>query len=135
VADDTTWIARPEWAERERIRSFAGHPLLFRDEVLGVLAVFTRTPLDEDAFAWLRVFADHAAVAITHSRAFEEIRRLSEQLELENTYLREDARAVAGGIVGGSAPQLRGDHRGTKPRSGVTGAMLLPGGLPVLAIA
>jgi transcriptional regulator with GAF, ATPase, and Fis domain len=104
VADDTAWIARPEWALREGIRSFAGHPLLFRDEVLGVLAVFTRTPLDEDAFTWLRVFADHAAVAIAHSRAFEEIRRLGEQLALENTYLREDARAVAGGIIGGSAP-------------------------------
>ena len=104
VADDTAWIARPEWALSEGIRSFAGHPLLFRDEVLGVLAIVTRTPLDEDAFAWLRVFADHAAVAIAHSRAFEEIRRLGEQLALENAYLREDARAVAGGIIGGSAP-------------------------------
>jgi GAF domain len=56
--------ARPEWAEREGIRSFAGHPLLFRDEVPGMLAVFTRTPLDEDAFACLRVFANHATVAI-----------------------------------------------------------------------
>ena len=97
VAGDTTWIARPEWARREEIRSFAGHPLLFRDEVLGVLAVFTRTPLDEAAFAWLRVFADHAAVAIAHSRAFEEIRRLGERLALENSYLREDARTGAGG--------------------------------------
>ena len=104
VADDTAWIARPEWALREEIRSFAGHPLLFRDEVLGVLAVFTRTPLDEAAFAWLRVFADHAAVAIAHSRAFEEIRRLGERLALENSYLREDARAGAGGIIGASAP-------------------------------
>jgi transcriptional regulator with GAF, ATPase, and Fis domain len=103
VANDTAWIARPEWAEREGIRSFAGHPLLFRDEVVGVLAVFTRTPLDEDAFAWLRVFADHAAVAIAHSRAFGEISRLSEQLALENSGLREDARAAAGGIIGGSA--------------------------------
>jgi GAF domain-containing protein len=72
-----------------------------------VLAVFTRTPLDADAFAGLRVLADHNAVAIAHSRAFEEIRRLGEQLALENTYLREDARGAAGGIVGGSAPFRR----------------------------
>ena len=42
VADDTAWTDRP-WAEREGIRSFAAHPLLFRDEVLGVLSIFTRT--------------------------------------------------------------------------------------------
>src|SRR4029453_1693972 len=35
VAGNTTWIAHPEWAEREGIRSFAGQPLLFRGEVLG----------------------------------------------------------------------------------------------------
>jgi hypothetical protein len=34
-----------------------------------MLAVFTRRPLDEDAFAWLRVFADQAAVAIAHSHS------------------------------------------------------------------
>jgi len=44
VADDTAWTDRP-WAEREGIRSFAAHPLLFRDEVLGVLSIFTRTAL------------------------------------------------------------------------------------------
>jgi transcriptional regulator with GAF, ATPase, and Fis domain len=103
VAGNTTWIAHPEWAEREGIRSFAGQPLLFRGEVLGVLAVFSRTPLDAEAFAWLRVFADHAAVAIAHSRAFEEINRLSERLALENSSLREETRAAAGGIVGSGA--------------------------------
>src|SRR3954470_17121194 len=30
------WLAHPEWASREGICVFAGHPLLFRGEVLGV---------------------------------------------------------------------------------------------------
>src|SRR5712664_2279816 len=46
-------MVRPEWVQREGIRSFAGHPFIFRDRVLGVLATFTREPLDERAFGWL----------------------------------------------------------------------------------
>ena len=46
VEQDSAWIARPEWARAEGIRSFAGHPLVFRGEVLGVLAVFCRDVLD-----------------------------------------------------------------------------------------
>ena len=43
---DSSWIVEPEWAERERIRSFAGQPLIFRGEILGILAVFSRARLD-----------------------------------------------------------------------------------------
>jgi len=59
------------------------------------------------AIAWLRTFADHAAIAIAHARALRQIEQLKEQLELENTYLREDVRSDApDGIIGGS-PALR----------------------------
>ena len=52
-------------------------------------------------------FADHAAIAIAHARALRQIEQLKEQLELENTYLREDVRSDApDGIIGGS-PALR----------------------------
>jgi GAF domain-containing protein len=46
-APKNEWIARPGWAEREGIRAFAGYPLVFRRKTLGVLAVFSRLPLDE----------------------------------------------------------------------------------------
>lgn len=102
VSTDGEWIARPHWAAQEGIRSFAGQPLLFRDERLGVLAVFSRAALGEREFAALRVFADHAAVAIANARAFEEINRLRQQLELENTYLREEVNeALAFGTIVG----------------------------------
>ena len=73
VVSDSEHIARPEWVRREGIRSFAGHPFIFRGKVLGVLATFTREPLDERAFGWLGMFADQAAVAIANARAFEEL--------------------------------------------------------------
>ena len=104
VAEDPGWIARPEWLREEQIRSFGGQPLVFRDERLGVLGVFSRNRMTADTFAWLRTFADHAAVAIAHARALDEIRRLQEQLELENVYLREEVRSAApAGLVGSSA--------------------------------
>jgi transcriptional regulator with GAF, ATPase, and Fis domain len=103
MSRDHEWIARPDWVRKERISSFGGQPLVFRNDVLGVLGLFNRDPCDRRTFAWLRTFADHAAIAIAHARALEEIEELKEQLELENTYLRQDARSDApGGIIGNS---------------------------------
>jgi transcriptional regulator with GAF, ATPase, and Fis domain len=108
VAADREWIARPEWLQKERIRSFGGQPLVFREERLGVLGVFSRDPMSRDTFTWLRTFADHAAIAIAHARALAEIQRLKDQIELENAYLREEVRSGASaGIIGGSAPFAR----------------------------
>ncbi len=98
------WIADPEWVKRERIRGLIGQPLLYQDKLLGVLAVFTReSPTDSD-LAWLRAFADHAAIAVSNSQAFVEIQRLRSQLEIENEYLRSEVKEVQsyGEIVGRS---------------------------------
>lgn len=48
------WITRKDFAEREQIRSFAAHPLIFQGSILGVLAVFSRIYLQEQNFLWLR---------------------------------------------------------------------------------
>ena len=98
-------MARPEWVQREGIGSFAGHPFICRDTVLGVMAIFTREALDERAFAWLGMFANQAAVAIENARAFEELDRLRQQLERDNAYLHEQVKEglAFGEIVGRSA--------------------------------
>ncbi len=104
VEHDSKWIARPDWAHREKILGFGGQPLLYKGEVLGVLAVFTRILLEHEELVWMRMIADHAATAIVNARAFEQIHRLQDQLELECSYLREEvqeARAF-GEIVGQS---------------------------------
>ncbi len=108
LAGNSRWTADPAWAERESIRTFAGQPLLFRDEVLGVLAVFSRQGIDDEMHGWLRTFADHAAVAIVNARAFEEIARLRARVEEERDYLREEIKVVrAFGEIIGDSPALR----------------------------
>ena len=67
VATQSDWIVRPEWAKREEIRSFAGHPLIFRDKLLGVIAVFSRQTLGQKEFTWLGLFANQAALAIANA--------------------------------------------------------------------
>ncbi len=90
------WLADPAWIEREGVRTFAAQPLVFREEVLGVLALFDRGLLDAEALEWLRVFADYAAVSIANARAVEEIDQLQARLEKENLYLREEVTAALG---------------------------------------
>ena len=109
VAEHPEWIARPDWARSEGIRSFAGQPLVFRNEILGVVGVFSRAPIDATAFSWLRVLADHAAVAIANGRAFAEIERLRAQLEMENEALRDEVRCdpLRDDMVGESAALRR----------------------------
>lgn len=105
MSKDASWIARPEWASEEGILGFEGQPLAFKGEILGVLAIFTRTTLTSHCLDWLRMIADLVAASIANTRAFEEIQRLRLQLELENEYLREevtDARAL-GDIIGQSS--------------------------------
>jgi transcriptional regulator with GAF, ATPase, and Fis domain len=86
------WLLQPDWAERERIESFAGQPLVFSGETLGVVAIFSRKRIEFQELGWLRVFADHAAVAIANARAFQEIQELKERLERERDYLRREVR-------------------------------------------
>jgi transcriptional regulator with GAF, ATPase, and Fis domain len=86
------WLLDREWADQEQIQSFAGQPLCFKGEVLGVVAVFSRRRIERRELGWLRVFADHAAVAIANARAFQEIEDLKNRLERERDYLREAVR-------------------------------------------
>ncbi len=96
VTPKQSWVAQPNWIAAEGVRSFAGQPLVFRGETLGVLGVFDRSNFTSQDFAWLRTFADHAAVAIANARAFEEIESLKMRLEQENDYLREEVTAALG---------------------------------------
>lgn len=92
LCGDEEWMADPEWMQREQVKTFAAQPLVFRGEVLGVLAIFDTGMLDVEDFQWLRVFADHAAVSIANARAFQEIEFLRARLEKENDQLREEFR-------------------------------------------
>ena len=107
LPDDHHWVRYPAWAHEEGLVSFAGHPLVFRGETLGVLAVFRRTPADDACFHWLRTMAGAAAVAIANARAFEDNESLRRQLELERDYLREEVETTGSfGEILGRSPAL-----------------------------
>jgi PAS domain S-box-containing protein len=88
ITPESEWIRRPEWAQSEGIRAFAGEPLKFKGKILGVLGIFSRENLTEQEFAWLRMFADQAAVAITNAQAFEQAEQALEQLRKSETKYR-----------------------------------------------
>ena len=121
-------IARPKWASAEGIRAFAGQPLIFKGEALGVLAVFSRAHINQDQFQWLRTFADQAAVALANARAFEEVARLREQIELERDHLREEVReALAFGDIIGESPALQSVLRQVEQVAPTSASVLLLG--------
>lgn len=104
---DQEWVRYPAWVAEERLVSFAGHPLVFRGETLGALAVFRRQGSDNECFEWLRTMANAAAIAIANARAFEENEALRKQLELERDYLMEEVETSGSfGEILGRSPAL-----------------------------
>ena len=82
-------MARPEWAEREGLQSFVGHPLISQGSTLGALGLFSRQEMDQQSFTWLRLFADQAAVAIANSRVFESLESAKADLAKHTNELRQ----------------------------------------------
>jgi len=114
IQADSSWLVRPDWAQREDILAFGGQPLVYKEQILGVVAVFLRIKADrdretvEEGLAWIRLIADHVATAIASARFLEEIERLRHRLQLENTYLREEVLESHGfGDIVGRSPALR----------------------------
>jgi transcriptional regulator with GAF, ATPase, and Fis domain len=97
-----------EWLQPEGIRGLSATPIIFKGEVLGVMLGFTRANLPDEARPWGRIFANHVGAALANARAFEEIRRLKAQLELQNAYLQEEVvEAKAFGDLVGQSAALR----------------------------
>lgn len=93
--EKSTWIADQDWVKAEKIDGFAAHPLKFQDDILGVIAVFSRKNIKKKSFEWLKIYAEQASIAIANARAFEEIEKLRQKLEDENDYLKEEIEEVA----------------------------------------
>jgi transcriptional regulator with GAF, ATPase, and Fis domain len=104
-ADDRAGL---EWVQQEKIRILGGTPIIYKGEVLGVIAGFGRHDISEETRPWGRIFADHIGAAIANARAFEEIQRLKAQLEQQNAYLQEEVvEAKAFGDLVGQSAALR----------------------------
>lgn len=52
-------IKYPEWAKKENLKSFAGYPLIYKGESIGVLGMFSEKRLRPADFEILGIFCDH----------------------------------------------------------------------------
>ncbi|MGH7544696.1 MAG: response regulator [Gemmatimonadota bacterium] len=68
-----------EWLAREGITAFAGYPLIVRDRVVGVMAMYARHRLSEFVLQTLATVGDAVAVGIERTRAEEALRRSEER--------------------------------------------------------
>lgn len=83
-------LPNKQWMRENLLRSFAGYPLIFRGELLGVVAMFSRRIMSQEEFDCLAVFANHAAIAIKNAQLFSELEKLNNQLQAETIYLQEE---------------------------------------------
>jgi transcriptional regulator with GAF, ATPase, and Fis domain len=94
-----------DWLRDEEIRGYRVVPIWFKGEPLGATVAYTRQERPEEIGPWGRIFANQLGSAIAHARAFDEVKNLKAQLELQNAYLQEavvEAKAF-GDLVGQSA--------------------------------
>ena len=95
-------FSNKEWIRSNALQSFAGYPLLFGDELLGVFAVFGRRPFTELDLEHFEIFALQASIAIKKTVLLATARVASQRLEAENAYLRDEHERGVRHIVGAS---------------------------------
>ncbi len=87
-------IGDQEWAQREKMISFAGYPLLIGDRVVGVMAMFARRAMSTLVTDAMAAVADTVALGIERHRAATALRQHAEALEEANTLLRQAEEAA-----------------------------------------
>jgi len=73
-------VAGQEWARSEGMVAFAGYPLMVGEQLVGVLAMFSRRALSDADFAALSTVANAVAVGIGRARAWEALNRRAHEL-------------------------------------------------------
>jgi len=109
INNEVDWEERDTWAKGEKIIGFGAQPILFKDEILGVIAIYSRIKADrvKEGNFWIKMIAHATAAAIANAKAFNEIELLKSQLELENAYLKEEINeARSFGDIIGRSPHL-----------------------------
>jgi len=78
---DDPRVGDKEWARREGMVAFAGHPLIVEGRLLGVMAMFARHPLTDTTLQALASVADGIALGIERKQAEEYLRRAKDDAE------------------------------------------------------
>ena len=66
-----------EWARRERMIAFAGHPLIVAGKLVGVMAMFSKKPLQGAALQALGSISDEIAIGIERKKSEDQIHFLA----------------------------------------------------------
>src|ERR1700680_428604 len=69
-----------EWARREGMVAFAGHPLMVWARVVGVMALFARHALSDAVVSAMASVADHIALGIERHRSADALRTAEERM-------------------------------------------------------
>jgi len=75
-------VSDQEWAQREGMVAFAGYPLIIGERLIGVVAMFARHPLGQDALKAIETAANVIALGIETKHAEEALRESEERLRL-----------------------------------------------------
>jgi len=73
-------VGNPEWALREGMIAFAGHPLIDNDQLVGVMALFARHALSDAVIGALSSVSDAIALGIQRKRAEVQLEAVHRQL-------------------------------------------------------
>lgn len=92
-------VSEKDWARREGMVSFAGYPLIAEDRLIGVMAMFARSPLHEQVLEALGSIADMVAQGIERKRAEEALQESEARRAAEYAVLRRIIGQSGDGIV------------------------------------
>jgi CheY-like chemotaxis protein len=93
-----------EWAKREQMVAFAGYPLMIRDRVFGVMAVFARQPFTDHVLRAMSSVGNGIALAIERKQSEEQLharyRELQTLQEISQSVLNSlDLKQILDGIL------------------------------------
>jgi len=97
--DQEPGLADPDWARIERLKSFAGHPLIHEGRLLGVVAMWSRDRLRDEVLEALRILARHSATAIAGAQLIEEVRQEGAKSQAATRQIEALVQASRSGIL------------------------------------
>ncbi|MBD1913368.1 MULTISPECIES: PAS domain S-box protein [unclassified Leptolyngbya] len=103
------------WVEREGVVAFAGYPLIVEEQVVGVMAVFAKYPLQPASLEAMGAIAHEIALGIQRKQGEEALRRALEAAEIANraksqflSHMSHELRTPLNVILGFTQLLLRG---------------------------
>ena len=86
-----------DFVQTEGLVSYVGVPLIANDQVLGLIAFYTRErhPFADDEIEFLTTLAGQAAVAIHNSQLFEQAKISGEKLDVTNQHLEKSLKELS----------------------------------------